>query len=166
MGGNLVVQSQKNVGSIFSFVIPFLKDKKKIIEIKGTEISKKVTLINTRILVAEDNALNQMLIKAILDKENIKFDFAANGQEVLNLMALNTYDIILMDIQMPIMDGLTATKIIRDQLRSTIPILALTANTSINDEEEYRRNGMNDQLSKPFKRDELLQKISRLILKK
>ena len=81
-------------------------------------------------------------------------------------MALNTYDIILMDIQMPIMDGLTATKIIRDQLRSTIPILALTANTSINDEEEYRRNGMNDQLSKPFKRDELLQKISRLILKK
>ncbi len=166
MGGNLVVQSQKNVGSIFSFVIPFLKDKKKIIEIKDPEISKKVTLINIRILVAEDNALNQMLIKAILDKENIKFDFAANGQEVLNLMALNTYDIILMDIQMPIMDGLTATKIIRNQLNSTIPILALTANTSINDEKEYRRNGMNDQLSKPFKREELLQKISRLILKK
>ena len=97
---------------------------------------------------------------------NVVFEFAGNGEEVLSLLDNNNYDIILMDIQMPIMDGLTATKIIRNQLKSTIPILALTANTSANDEIEYRKSGMNDQLSKPFKRNELLQKISRLISKK
>jgi PAS domain S-box-containing protein len=166
MGGNLTVKSEKNVGSNFSFTIPFVKNKQPILENTEQNISLNKTLSNIRILVAEDNVLNQMLIKAILDKENVSFDFAGNGQEVLSLLKKNKYDIILMDIQMPIMDGLTATKIIRTDLKSNIPIIALTANTSFNDEKEYLKNGMNDQLSKPFKRDELLQKISLLISKK
>ena len=166
MGGDLAVKSEKGVGSNFYFTIPFLKNNQTNIKKVEPNTVTNETLKHTRILVAEDNVLNQMLIKAILDKEKVKFDFAGNGQEVLNLLELNTYDIILMDIQMPIMDGLTATKIIRNQLHSSIPILALTANTSINDEKEYRKSGMNDQLSKPFKREELLQKISLLISKK
>ena len=166
MGGDLAVKSEKGVGSNFYFTIPFLKNNQTNIKKVEPNTVTNETLKHTRILVAEDNVLNQMLIKAILDKEKVKFDFAGNGQEVLNLLELNTYDIILMDIQMPIMDGLTSTKIIRNQLHSSIPILALTANTSINDEKEYRKSGMNDQLSKPFKREELLQKISLLISKK
>jgi PAS domain S-box-containing protein len=166
MGGDLNVKSEKGVGSNFSFTIPFIKNYQTNIKKVEPKVVTKETLIDIRILVAEDNVLNQMLIKAILDKEKVKFDFAGNGQEVLNLLEVNVYDIILMDIQMPIMDGLTATKIIRNQLHSSIPILALTANTSINDEKEYRNSGMNDQLSKPFKREELLQKISQLISKK
>jgi CheY-like chemotaxis protein len=166
MGGDLKVTSKKGVGSNFSFTIRFIKNYQSIIDIVEPKVITNETLKHIRILVAEDNLLNQMLIKAILDKENVVFEFAGNGEEVLSLLDNNNYDIILMDIQMPIMDGLTATKIIRNQLKSTIPILALTANTSANDEIEYRKGGMNDQLSKPFKRNELLQKISRLISNK
>lgn len=166
MGGDLKVTSKKGVGSNFSFTIRFIKNYQSIIDIVEPKVITNETLKHIRILVAEDNLLNQMLIKAILDKENVVFEFAGNGEEVLSLLDNNNYDIILMDIQMPIMDGLTATKIIRNQLKSTIPILALTANTSANDEIEYRKSGMNDQLSKPFKRNELLQKISRLISNK
>ena len=120
-------------------------------------------------LLADDHQLLLDGIKAALAGLT-DFNIAAeayNGFQVLEKLETGLpIDIILMDIQMPIMDGLTATKIIRNQLKSTIPILALTANTSANDEIEYRKSGMNDQLSKPFKRNELLQKISRLISNK
>ncbi|MEY4521464.1 MAG: hypothetical protein RIT10_649 [Bacteroidota bacterium] len=114
-----------------------------------------------KILIAEDNQLNQMLIKAILDKESIQYDLAENGMQVLEKLKSAHFDLILMDIQMPIMDGINATIEIRNQLKSSIPIIALTANASVTDELKYKEVGMNDHLSKPFKREDLFNKIKK-----
>ena len=116
---------------------------------------------NINILIAEDNQLNQMLIKAILDKESIQYELAENGQEVLDKLKKTTFDLILMDIQMPIMDGVSATIEIRNNMQSSIPIIALTANASVSDEMKYKEVGMNDHLSKPFKREDLFNKIKK-----
>ena len=117
-----------------------------------------------KILIAEDNQLNQMLIKAILDKESIQYELAENGEQVLEKLKTTNFDLILMDIQMPIMDGVTATIEIRNNLKSRIPIIALTANASVSDELKYKEVGMNDHLSKPFKREDLFNKIKRQLI--
>jgi CheY-like chemotaxis protein len=117
-----------------------------------------------KILIAEDNQLNQMLIKAILDKESIQYELAENGEQVLEKLKTTNFDLILMDIQMPIMDGVTATIEIRNNLKSSIPIIALTANGSVSDELKYKEVGMNDHLSKPFKREDLFNKIKRQLI--
>ena len=117
-----------------------------------------------KILIAEDNQLNQMLIKAILDKESIQYDLAENGVQVLEKLKSAHFDLILMDIQMPIMDGINATIEIRNQLKSSIPIIALTANASVTDELKYKEVGMNDHLSKPFKREDLFNKIKKQLI--
>jgi CheY-like chemotaxis protein len=117
-----------------------------------------------KILIAEDNQLNQMLIKAILDKESIQYDLAENGEQVLEKLKTTNFDLILMDIQMPIMDGVSATIEIRNNLKLNIPIIALTANASVSDELKYKEVGMNDHLSKPFKREDLFNKIKRQLI--
>jgi CheY-like chemotaxis protein len=117
-----------------------------------------------KILIAEDNQLNQMLIKAILDKESIQYELAENGEQVLEKLKTTNFDLILMDIQMPIMDGVSATIEIRNNLKSSIPIIALTANASVSDELKYKEVGMNDHLSKPFKREDLFNKIKRQLI--
>jgi CheY-like chemotaxis protein len=117
-----------------------------------------------KILIAEDNQLNQMLIKAILDKESIQYELAENGEQVLEKLKTTNFDLILMDIQMPIMDGVSATIEIRNNLKLNIPIIALTANASVSDELKYKEVGMNDHLSKPFKREDLFNKIKRQLI--
>lgn len=117
-----------------------------------------------KILIAEDNQLNQLLIKAILDKESIQYDLAENGEQVLEKLRSAHFDLILMDIQMPIMDGINATIEIRNKLKSSIPIIALTANASVTDELKYKEVGMNDHLSKPFKREDLFNKIKKQLI--
>ena len=114
-----------------------------------------------KILIAEDNQLNQLLIKAILDKESIQYELAENGEQVLEKLNSAHFDLILMDIQMPIMDGVSATIEIRNKLHSRIPIIALTANASVSDEMKYKEVGMNDHLSKPFKSEDLFNKIKK-----
>ena len=125
---------------------------------------KKNMFNQIKILIAEDNQLNQMLIKAILDKESIQYELAENGEQVLEKLKTTNFDLILMDIQMPIMDGVTATIEIRNNLKSSIPIIALTANASVSDELKYKEVGMNDHLSKPFKREDLFNKIKRQLI--
>ena len=115
---------------------------------------------NMKILIAEDNQLNQMLIKAILDKKSIQYELAENGVEVIKLLQKEMFDLILMDVQMPVMDGISATIEIRTNLKSSIPIIALTANASVSDEIKYKEVGMNDHLSKPFKKEDLFNKIN------
>ena len=125
---------------------------------------KKNMFNQIKILIAEDNQLNQMLIKAILDKESIQYELAENGEQVLEKLKTTNFDLILMDIQMPIMDGVSATIEIRNNLKSSIPIIALTANASVSDELKYKEVGMNDHLSKPFKREDLFNKIKRQLI--
>ncbi len=105
-----------------------------------------------KILLVEDNPVNQQVASAMLEKLGLQITLAANGQEAVDLAQKSDFDLILMDIQMPIMDGYTATAIIRqysDNLQQ-IPIIALTANAMFDDQQKCLDAGMNDFLSKPF----------------
>ncbi|MDR3115245.1 MAG: response regulator [Treponema sp.] len=101
------------------------------------------------VLLVEDNEINQIMASELLTMEGFKVDIASNGQEAVEMVAQHDYDIVLMDIQMPEMDGLTATRIIR-QSANTIPILALTAHTLALDREKSLEAGMNDHITKPI----------------
>ncbi len=163
MDGDIEVISEKGVGSVFHFTLKFLfaKQAPKTISILN-EYTHKKSLKNCRILIAEDNPMNQMLISAILDKEEILYDITSNGERCIQRLKETEFDLILMDIQMPVMNGLLATQYIRNEMGSAIPIIALTANASKDDEMIYRNAGMNDHLSKPFRQDALFEKIRSL----
>jgi PAS domain S-box-containing protein len=108
-----------------------------------------------RILIAEDNSVNQLIAQAFLKELGYPFHTVANGKEVLEALEQSEFDLILMDCQMPEMDGFEATREIRKNLSSTLPIVALTANAMKGDEEKCRQAGMNGYLSKPFRKDQL-----------
>jgi CheY-like chemotaxis protein len=162
LGGSIQVHSEKGKGSEFYFVIDLEKgvinEEVRVEPKTGTLDSKKI-----HILVAEDNAMNQTLIHSIFKQFGVSYDLVENGQEVLDILPTKHYDIILIDIQMPVMDGITTTKHIRSQLRMDIPIIALTANASSEDEKLYRSIGMNGYLAKPFKKEELFRLINETI---
>ena len=163
MDGDIEVISEKGVGSVFHFTLKFLfaKQISKAGNVQKHDANKK-SLKNCRVLIAEDNPMNQMLISAILDKEEILYDITSNGERCVQRLKESEFDVILMDIQMPVMDGLLATQFIRNELKSKIPIIALMANASKDDEMIYREAGMNDHLSKPFRQDALFEKIRML----
>jgi CheY-like chemotaxis protein len=118
-----------------------------------TETPVSVMFPNARILVAEDNPINQKLVRRILEKSGCQVDLADNGAEAVKMWAASSYDLVLMDCQMPIMDGFEAVHEIRrreaDNLRRT-PIVALTANTMQGDRDKCLQAGMDDFISKPF----------------
>jgi len=124
---------------------------------------KKVIKIRLNILIAEDYEINRILINEMLMKYDIKPDFAMNGEEAISMVQENDYDLILMDINMPKMNGVDATKILREEGVS-IPIIALTANALEGDKEYFLNSGMNDYISKPInpeKLDDFLFKYSK-----
>ena len=102
-------------------------------------------------------------MKFIFEKNKIPYDFAQNGKVAIEMAASHHYDIILMDIQMPEMDGLEATQLLRKQYGDNIPIIAITANAIKEELDYYLKNGFTDYLTKPFEEKKLLQKISRLL---
>ncbi len=123
------------------------------------EAEHKITFSNVNALVAEDNMINQKLIKHVLDGLNIKVTLANNGEEALELRKENVYDIIFMDIQMPVMGGIEATHAILEYetevSKPHIPIVALTANALSGDREKYMKEGMDNYLSKPIVLEDL-----------
>lgn len=159
MGGKIDVNSEKQVGSEFSFIIELKK------ELVKEQISVSDPIIQEnfgdelKILVAEDNELNQLLITTILRQGGFQYDVADDGKVVLEKLGKQDYHLILMDIQMPYLDGMATAKFIREEMKSNIPIIALTANASPTDEAKYKASGMNDYIAKPFKKDELFAKI-------
>jgi CheY-like chemotaxis protein len=118
------------------------------------------------VLLVEDNLLNQKLASFILKKIGCEAEIAANGVEALEMIGKQNYDLVLMDIQMPIMDGLQASMAIRKELHLDIPIIALTANTFKEDVENCINAGMNDHLGKPYKEEQLIQMINKWRVKK
>jgi two-component system sensor histidine kinase/response regulator len=118
------------------------------------------------ILVAEDNLINQQVILHILGKLGYTPQIVENGQEAVEEAGRDAYDIILMDMQMPEMDGLEATQVIRKTLKKQPVIIALTANTMQGDQEECLNAGMNDYLSKPIKLEELVNMLEKWALNK
>jgi signal transduction histidine kinase/CheY-like chemotaxis protein/HPt (histidine-containing phosphotransfer) domain-containing protein len=162
-GGSIKVESEIDKGSKFSFVLQFKKVKKGIVttvKLKKEELSPDF-LKDINILLVEDNELNQLLAIKVFEKFDKTIDIADNGKIAIDKIEKNNYDIILMDIQMPEMDGIELTKYIRASVgpKSNTPIIALTAHATVIEEKRCLDNGMNDYLSKPFDFNELLEKI-------
>ena len=158
MGGAIHVASERNKGSEFSFTLEF-KTVQEAEEKPETKENTFQNLTEVKLLVVEDNELNRLLITTVLKKEQIDFKIAENGLEAIQFLVKESFDLILMDIQMPIMDGITATREIRTKLHMSIPIIALSANATIEDTKKYLESGMNDHVPKPFKKEELFSKI-------
>lgn len=159
MGGKIDVKSEKEVGSEFSFIIDLKKEYEKEQNSVSDPVIKENFGNDLKVLVAEDNELNQLLITTILKQGGIQYDLADDGKVVLEKMKHQDYHLILMDIQMPYLDGMATAKFIREEMKSNIPIIALTANASSDDEAKYKESGMDDYIAKPFKKDELFAKI-------
>ena len=147
-GGTINVQSKIGHGSTFTFVLSFQKTNEKAESDAGL-IELDQEMKNIRVLVVEDIALNQLLMKTLLDDFGFEQDIASNGQIAIEMLQKNTYDIILMDLQMPIMNGFEATDYIRNIMNSKIPIIALTADVTTVDVAKCKAVGMNDYISKP-----------------
>ena len=153
MGGNIHVESQPCKGSTFSFTACFEKTKKKIIsESKGINVPKASKLLSGyHFLLVEDNELNMQVGIELLKSVRIKVTIAENGQKAVELATSKIFDGILMDIQMPVQDGLSATKIIRSHTQTKkIPIIAMTANVMSKDIKKYKDVGMDDYIKKPI----------------
>ena len=142
------------------------KDEPKLI----TRYSLRETRKKINILVAEDNLINQKLILRILEKRGYLMDIANNGKEAVDKVFHQHYDLVLMDIQMPEMDGLEATHLIRSKEKETrstqTPIVALTAHAMKGDRERFLQAGMNSYISKPIKQAELMETIEKLVYEK
>lgn len=164
-GGEINVSSEINKGSTFSFTLSFLKTTIPIeIDFETNETDKKIKYI--KILVAEDILLNQLLMKTIINDFGFIPDIAANGKIAVEKLKEQTYDIVLMDLQMPVMNGFEATRYIRDILKSDIPIIALTADVTTADLEKCKLAGMNDYIAKPVNDKLLYKKIIGLVKKR
>ncbi|MDN5205578.1 PAS domain S-box protein [Fulvivirgaceae bacterium BMA10] len=169
--GSISVESKEREGTTFTFFIPYEKGKDKDFKKFNARNDSKIKIQDLgsfdklSVLLVEDNDINQMYSSNILKKWNCEVEIAANGYIALEKLKRNDYDIILMDVQMPVMDGYEATKNIRDHFdppKRDIPIIALTANAIIGDNDKCLTIGMNDYLSKPFKPEDLFKKITKL----
>ncbi|MCX6220771.1 MAG: ATP-binding protein [Bacteroidia bacterium] len=156
--GTISVKSIVDQGSTFGFVLDFLKTKADAeFEIENLEIDSEIK--NVKILVVEDIALNQLLMKTLLDEFGFECDIASNGKIAIDKLLSNKFDLILMDLQMPEMNGFEATEYIRNTMHSTIPIIALTADVTTVDLAKCKSVGMNDYIAKPVDEKVLYHKI-------
>ncbi len=163
-GGSISVKSKIDVGSTFSFILSFQKTQAEAES--DTELVELDTQIkNIKILVVEDIALNQLLMKTVLDEFGFERDIAANGKIAIEKLQNKSYDIILMDLQMPEMNGFEATEYIRNTMNSKIPIIALTADVTTVDLAKCKAVGMNDYIAKPIDERLLYNKIVGLVKK-
>ena len=163
-GGSISVKSVINEGSTFSFILSFLKTDAEA-EIVTETAEQDAEIKNIRVLVAEDIPLNQLLMKTLLDDFGFERDIAANGKIAIEKLQEKTYDVILMDLQMPEMNGFEATEYIRNTMYSKIPIIALTADVTTVDLAKCRAVGMNDYIAKPVDERLLYNKIVGLVKK-
>ena len=159
LGGNLEVESQKGKGSKFFFSLPLSYTSEK--PITGDKIveDRNLEFKNAKVLVVEDNLMNQKYIGTLLNSWGLKFDLAENGKLAIDKYQEKDFDLVFMDISMPVMDGYDSTKGIRALSKKQVPIIALTASNLLSKKELALQSGMSDFLAKPFTPDELLSVI-------
>ena len=163
-GGSISVKSKINEGTVFSFILNFQKtDAEAALESELAELETEIK--NIKVLVVEDIPLNQLLMKTILDDFGFERDIAANGKIAIEKMHDKSYDIVLMDLQMPEMNGFEATEYIRNKMNSRIPIIALTADVTTVDLAKCKAVGMDDYIPKPIDEKLLFSKIVGLVKK-
>ena len=160
MGGNIWVESKEGQGSAFSFFIKMPIAKEKLGHQGASSIAtafENLDLITRRILIAEDNPLNQFVLQEMLKPTGVHITIANNGQEAVDAVQAESFDLVFMDMQMPIMGGLEATSKIRELPKAkTLPIIAVTANAMEDDKDKGLAAGMNAYLTKPLDAAKLL----------
>jgi signal transduction histidine kinase/CheY-like chemotaxis protein len=161
-GGSISVKSELTKGSTFSFSLNFMKTNAEA-EYEPEIVEIEQVIKNLKILVVEDIELNQLLMKTILEDFGFACDVAHDGKIAIDKIQKDTYDIILMDLQMPVMNGFKTTEYIRDTMNSTIPIIALTADVTTVDLIKCKAAGMNDYIAKPIDEKLLYNKIIGLV---
>lgn len=157
-GGTITVSSVPGTGSVFTFVLPFKKTTETISGKRKTPALPDIDLLrNKRILVVEDNPINIKLIQYLFGIYSIGYDLALNGAEAVKKAGETVYDVILMDIEMPEMNGYEATAAIRHELKSDVPIIAMTAHAMAGEKEKCLEAGMNGYVSKPIRENLLFE---------
>jgi PAS domain S-box-containing protein len=166
-GGFVSVKSKQGVGSSFTVILPVKKVNMETIQQVELALMPVESPGNIHVLIVEDQPLNQQLAKKLIGDFGFTSEIAANGKIAVELLSQGNlfeehkkYDLILMDLQMPEMDGYDATEIIRKKLQIEIPIIAITAHSSVGEREKCFSLGMNDYLVKPFRAQELYFKIA------
>lgn len=173
MGGNITVQSKEDIGSTFIVEIPLKivkaseqkpekKEDSAVISIKGHK--------RARILVAEDEPVNQQVIGKLLGMAGYSYDIAENGEKAVELFKQKTYDAALFDVQMPIMDGLAATQKIRaieeEKGMKRLPIIAVTARAMFGDKERILEAKLDDYIAKPYNLNDVVETLNRYVSQK
>ena len=161
--GDISVESEPGRGTVFSISIPYQVTAVQTVQAVGAvgTVEGIGTIGAAKVLVVEDNKMNQSLLRHLLTAWKLSFDMADNGVEALEKLWAGSYDLVLMDVQMPGMDGYAATREIRSKLKLDIPIIAMTAHAAPGDREKSLRNGMNEYIAKPIDERELFRIIAR-----
>ncbi|MEJ8800568.1 ATP-binding protein [Pontibacter sp. H249] len=165
-GGTISINSTLGKGSVFTVLIPYKNASEDdiILYSEQSHLEEGTIQRKLHVLVTEDNLLNQKLAFRVLSDMGFTVEIASNGSEAVELLkAGRHFDVVLMDIQMPVMDGYEATTLIREKLNMNVPIMAMTAHAMSGEKEKCLAFGMNDYLSKPFKAKELQSKIYMLL---
>jgi signal transduction histidine kinase/DNA-binding response OmpR family regulator len=160
LGGTIQVSSQQGSGTIFKVTLPIHGTKRRKMESGGAAVKKQVTNDTPllKILMVEDNKVNQFLAQKLLTKMGFSVNVASSASEAVDALQTDSFDVILMDVQMPVMTGYELTELIRTTLPppvNTIPIIALTAYASLQEKEKALACGMNDYVTKPYSPEEL-----------
>jgi signal transduction histidine kinase/CheY-like chemotaxis protein/CHASE3 domain sensor protein len=166
LGGTLRLTSVPGQGSVFTLEFDFVTLENMIsTETLELPASTPEYLATLSILAAEDNILNQKLLHAIFNRVGARLTLVGNGLEAIETLKRETFDLIIMDVQMPIMDGYTAIRKIRNELQLSTPIITMTAHAMVGEKEEGTRIGANSYISKPFREKELFSEIIRVTQK-
>lgn len=161
MGGSISVSSEKDMGSCFTVELPLTERDAVSQELKTRATSADSQFEHAEVLLVEDLVVNQEIAEYLLNKANLNVDIANNGKEAIDAIEKKDYSVVLMDLQMPVLGGIEATKIIREKYsKDKLPIIAMTAHASKEHKDEVLSKGMNDHLSKPIETSELYRALA------
>lgn len=160
--GKIAVQSETGKGTVFTIQIPYILSKEQVSTSKYLPSSsiQNSNFKNITILVVEDNEMNQSLVTHLFNSRQLLFDMANNGKEAIDLLQRKSYSLVLLDIQMPEMDGYSTAREIRDTLKLDTPIIAMTAHAFPGEREKCISYGMNEYISKPIREERLFELIA------